>query len=81
MGVRAEDKDEDTALSGIAAFEEFLKSINMPTSIRELGIDPTDEEIKEMALKCSRDKTRTIGPEGIRALDINDMENIYRAAL
>ena len=30
--------DEETALRGIAAYEDFLRSINMPTSLRELGV-------------------------------------------
>ena len=37
----------DVALRGIEAIEDFFKTeLKMPTSIHELGIDPTDEELK-----------------------------------
>ena len=80
MGVEAGADDEETALRGIAAYEDFLRSINMPTSLRELGVTPTDEQIKEMAYKCAWEGKRTIGGAGIKALDMNDIEAIYRAA-
>ena len=69
---------ERTALEGIAAMEEFFRSIRMPVRISELGIEPTDEQIKEMAYKCSRMDKRTIG--GLQVLDKKDMEEIYRMA-
>ena len=51
----------------------------MPTSIHELGIDPTDEELKLMAHKCS------IGCKGskgsAKVLHEEDMYKIYKAAL
>ena len=51
----------------------------MPTSIHELiGKDLTEDEIKELAYKCSFMNTRTIGQ--FKVLTIEDMENIYRAA-
>ncbi len=70
---------EATALEGIAAMESFFHHIGMPTSIHELtGKDLTEEEIKELAYKCSFMNTRTIGQ--FKVLTIEDMENIYRAA-
>jgi len=70
---------EATALEGIAAMESFFRHIGMPTSIHELiGKDLTEEEIKELAYKCSFMNTRTIGQ--FKVLTIEDMENIYRAA-
>ena len=50
----------------------------MPVSIHEMGIELTEEQIRELARKCSRDDGRTIG--GFKVLDRTDMENIYRAA-
>ena len=41
------------ALDGIEALERFFKKIGMPTSLRELGIEPTDEEIKLLAHKAA----------------------------
>ena len=72
-------KPEATALEGIAAMESFFHHIGMPTSIHELiGKDLTEDEIKELAYKCSFMNTRTIGQ--FKVLTIGDMENIYRAA-
>lgn len=69
---------EKTVLEGIEAMEAFFRSIHMPTSLRELGIDPNEEEISELAYKCSFQETRTIG--GIEKLGRKDMEEIYRMA-
>lgn len=43
---------EATALKGIEAWENWCRSIGMPTSLRELGVTPTDAQIEEMAEKC-----------------------------
>lgn len=69
---------EKTALEGITALEEFFRSIGMPTSIKEMGIDLTEEQIKELAYKCSFMGKRTIGL--FQTLAIPDMEEIYRMA-
>lgn len=70
---------EGTALRGIEAVEQFYHAIGMPTNIKELiGKDITDEEIKEMVRKCSRDYTATCG--GLKVLNAEDMENIYKMA-
>ena len=70
---------EGTALRGIEAMERFYHAIGMPINIRELiGRDITDEEIKEMTRKCSRDYQRTIGC--FKVLNADDMEAIYRMA-
>ena len=53
MGVEATGTDEEIALKGIAATEAFFRSLNMPTSFAEMGIKPTEEELREMAHKCS----------------------------
>ncbi|MDD6211987.1 MAG: iron-containing alcohol dehydrogenase [Clostridiales bacterium] len=71
-------EDDEIALAGIAAVEDFYRSIDMPTNIHELGVDLTDQQISELALKCSFFGKRTIG--GFRKLDIPDIEEIYRMA-
>lgn len=44
LGAEAGADDEQTALAGIRAMEEFFRSIGMPTSIAELeGFELTDE--------------------------------------
>lgn len=79
MGVPNNFRDQEaTALEGIQALESFLRHIGMPTKISDLGIELTEEQIKELAYKCSFSNTRTIG--NFKKLDIKDMENIYRAA-
>ena len=44
---------EKTALAGIEAMEDFFRSIEMPTSLRELGLDLSEKQIHELAFKCS----------------------------
>lgn len=53
MGVRPSGTREELALRGIERFEEFLRSIDMPTSLSELGIRPNDEEFVRMARQCA----------------------------
>ncbi|MCC8059229.1 MAG: iron-containing alcohol dehydrogenase [Clostridiales bacterium] len=53
MGVADEGSDEEIALKGIEAMENFYRAIKMPTSLKELGIEPTQEQLEEMAHKCS----------------------------
>ncbi len=80
MGVPNDFTDpEGTALKGIEAMERFYHAIGMPINIHELiGRDITDDEIKEMARKCSRDYKSTQGC--FKVLDHSDMEAIYRMA-
>ena len=79
LGIANNFLDADkTALAGISAMEDFFHSISMPTTISELGVKLTDEQIDELALKCSFERTRMIG--GFKILDIEDMKNIYRMA-
>ncbi len=40
---------EGTGLRGIEAWEMFCKSVGMPVRMSELGINPTNEEIRHMA--------------------------------
>ena len=70
---------EGTALKGIEAMERFYHDIGMPVNIKELiGRDITDDEIKEMTRKCSRDNTATCGC--LKVLHAEDMEKIYKMA-
>ena len=80
MDVDNDDTDpEETALRGIEAMERFYHAIGMPINIRELiGREITDDEIREMARKCSRDYQRTCGC--LKVLHSEDMEAIYRMA-
>ncbi len=79
MGVEPVGSDEEIALKGIEATEDFFRRINMPTNLRELGIAPTEEELAEMAHKCA------VGVNGAkgsaRLLREEDMLAIYRASM
>ena len=70
--------DEACAYAGIDAMEALFREIGMPVRIHELGITLSDEQIDLLARKCSYDHSRTIGK--IKALDKEDMKNIYRQA-
>ncbi|MBU5308040.1 iron-containing alcohol dehydrogenase [Clostridioides mangenotii] len=79
MRVSSEGKDnKSVAIEGIEAMEDFFRRVEMPTSIKELGIDLTNEQVKELAHNCSFKGKRTIG--GFKILDEKDMENIYAMA-
>ena len=78
MGVEKKASDEETALAGIAAMEEFYHEIGMPINMKELGVEPTEEQIKELASGCARACGGCIG--AALPLHEDDMEKIYRAA-
>ena len=70
--------DEDTALKGIAALEDFFRSIHMPVTLKELGVEPTEEQILAMAASCARGAG---GKKGTAKLLYEaDMAEIYRMA-
>ena len=76
MGATPGATDEETALAGIAAMEKFYHRIGMPINFKELGIDPTDEQIAEMAASCAR---ACGGAKGsAKVLHQSDMEAIYK---
>ena len=70
---------EGTALKGIEAMERFYHAIGMPINIHELiGKEVTDEEIREMARKCTRGHQITQG--SFKVLKAEDIEAIYKMA-
>lgn len=69
---------EKTALQGILAMEDFFRSIQMPTSLSQLGLSLTDQDIHDLAFSCSFEDTRTIGI--FMQLNRKDMEKIYQMA-
>ena len=78
MGVQAVGTDEEIALKGIEAMEEFYRAIKMPTNLRELGIEPTEEELAIMAHKCA---VGVGGQSGsAKVLKEADMLEIYKMA-
>lgn len=72
-------EDEETiAMKGIEAMEAFFREIHMPVTMKELGIEPTDEQIEELARKCS---IASGGKKGsAKVLEEKDMKQIYEMA-
>ena len=79
MDVAPKATDEETALAGIASLEEFFRSIHMPVTLKELGVEPTEEQILAMAASCAQ---ASGGKKGTaKVLYEADMAAIYRTAL
>ncbi len=53
MGIEPVGTDEEIIIKGIEAMEDFYREIKMPTNLRELGVEPTEEEFVELARKCA----------------------------
>lgn len=81
MGVERTEgmSDEDVILKGISLMEDFYRIIDMPTNMRELGIEPTEEQILEMANGCARATGGKVG--SAKVLYEEDMAAIYRMAI
>ena len=79
MGVDSAGTDEEIALKGIENTEAFFRSINMPTNLRELGVNPTEEDLAAMAHKCA------VGVNGAKGsaklLREADMLAIFKASM
>ena len=73
-----ETDDEKAAVAGIEAMENYYQSVGMPTSLCELGIHATEEQIKEMADKCSFYGKRTVGV--MKKIGAPEAAEIYRMA-
>lgn len=80
MGVRNDLSDpEGTARRGIDAMEKFYREIGMPVNLHELlGHEIADEEINELAFRCSGGGEKTIG--ALKVLTQEDMITIYKLA-
>lgn len=78
MGVCPNGTQEELALKGIEAAEEWFASLGMPTSISGLGVSPSDEVLAAMAKSCAH----ICGGEkgSCKKLHEDDMLNIYLAA-
>ena len=80
MGVErtAGMSDEDAALAGIAAMEDFYHRIGMPVNMTELGVSPTEEQMRKMAEGALRAAGGPLG--SARKLNVEDVIAIYRMA-
>lgn len=78
MGLEDNGNAEEMAVLGIEAAEAFFREIHMPTNLRELGLAPSEEDLKELAHKCS---VNTGGKKGsAKVLYEADMLEIYKMA-
>ena len=78
MLVDVDGSDEEIALAGIEALEEFYRAIDMPTNMRELGVEPTEEQIAVMAHGVALAKGEKFG--SAKVLGEADAAEIYRMA-
>ena len=78
MGTEDKGGDKETGLAGIEAMENFYRSIHMPTNMKELGVEPTEDQIKEMAMKATNGDTTELGV--FKKLKAEDLIKIYTAA-
>lgn len=67
---------ENTILEAIYDQEMYYESIGMPTNLQQLGV--REEDLEELADKCSRGKTRTLA--GYKELSYDDILKIYKMA-
>lgn len=79
MDVENTGTDEEIALRGIEAMEDFYRSINMPTNLRELGVNATDEDLVTMAHKCAVGVGGEMG--SAKVLDEKAMLEIFRMSM
>ena len=73
------DNKMDVAKKGIRKTKEIFSSWGLPVKMNEIGINPSHDDIVDMAKSCLESCG---GPKGSsRLLDLNDMINIYTNAL
>lgn len=79
FGVHANYQNlEETALKGIEAWEDWCRKLGMPVNLKELGLDPTEEQLWEMAQKATSGGRMKIG--GFVPLDAQMVHDILAMA-
>lgn len=73
------ESEEDVALEGIERTVAFFKEIGMPVSLPELGISPSEDDIKDLSMDATLQNTMKLSR--IRHLDAEDIEKIYHMAM
>ncbi|MBO4433215.1 MAG: iron-containing alcohol dehydrogenase [Clostridia bacterium] len=76
-GVNADNADA-AAKEGIMRTVEYFASIGMPTSLTELGINPTDDGFRALSLDATMNDTVKLSR--IKPLGAKEVERIYRNA-
>ena len=79
-GISGEGKSEQgTALAGIGKTEEFFRSIGMPVSLSQLGVQPGEQERMELSLDATMGDTVKL--TRIRPLGAKEVNEIYQMAM
>ncbi len=68
--------EESAAAEGIRRTVAFFKSIGMPTNLQELGVDPSDEDLRKLSLDATMNDTLKL--TRIRPLDAEAVYKIYK---
>ena len=79
MDVEEKGTDEEIALRGIEAMEDFYRKIKMPTNLKELGVEASEDDLKTMAHKCAVGVGGAFG--SAKLLKEEDMLAIYRMSV
>jgi alcohol dehydrogenase YqhD (iron-dependent ADH family) len=75
-----QDTDEEkAALLGIEETVKFFESIGMPVTLRGLGIDPGDDDLKALSMDATMNDTMKLSR--IRPVDAALAYKIYKAAM
>lgn len=77
FGVESDGSDEETALKGIGLLKDFFRSIELPVTMSELGIDSPDIDL--LVSKLIENKGNVIGK--YVKLTPQDCAEIYRLSL
>ena len=75
----SEENEEKAAILGIEKTVDFFRSIGMPTSLEDLGVNPSDEDIKALALDATMQDTVKLSR--IRPLGAAEVIDIYKKAV
>ena len=75
----AEADDEKAAVLGIEKTVAFFKSIGMPVSLSDLGINPTEKDLSALSLDATMQDTVKLSR--IRLLEAADVNRIYQNAM
>lgn len=76
-GVEEQD-DRAAALKGIEMTVAYFKEIGVPTTLGEMGADPTEEDLTELAMNTTLNDTIKICPA--RLIGAAEAKEIFRAA-
>ena len=79
MEVETPDKSDKEGISqGISKLNNFFKEIGLPTSLKDLKVNISDQDIDDMTIKASR--YHSFKPGNILLLEESDIKNIYMLA-